>query len=81
MDQIAASGGIGVHGKAIRMKAKAIAGDFCGEAATGLKASAGWSSRFLKRKKLVCRQVTSVGQEIPPNALTVAKTFTANAQQ
>ena len=66
---------LAVHVKAIRTEAKKIFRDLYGEDQRPFSASTGWLSRFLRRHKLVSRRVTSVGQLMPSNAPTSAKTF------
>ena len=44
-------------------------------------ASRGWLSRFLRRRKLVSRRVTTVGQEIPGNAADVAERFMSDVKK
>lgn len=61
-----------VDGNAIRSKAREIAtrtniGNF--------KCSSGWLVRFLRRKKLRFRRVTSSGRELPKNANETISTF------
>lgn len=70
--------GLLVHGRAVQSKAKQIANDLYGENGIEFKASGGWLSRFYRRKKLVSRRVTSVGQELPTNADALAEKFIAD---
>ena len=72
--------GIAVHGKAIQSKAKEIVRSYYGEDAE-FAASRGWLSRFLRRRKLVSRRVTTVGQEIPGNAADVAERFMSDVKK
>ena len=66
---------LAVHVKAIRTEANKIFRDLYGEDQRPFSASTGWLSRFLRRHKLVSRRVTSVGQLMPSNVPTSAKTF------
>ena len=59
------------------MKGQQITWDIYGEDLNGFKESGGWLSRFLRRKQLVCRRVTTVDQKIPANSKTVANSFVA----
>ena len=59
------------------MKVRQNTWDIYGEDLNGFKASGGWLSRFLRRKQLVRRRVTTVDQKIPAHAKTVANSFVA----
>ena len=72
--------GIAVHGKAIQSKVKEMLRSYYSEDAE-FAASRGWLSRFFRRRKLVSRRATTVGQEIPGNAADVAERFMSDVKK
>ncbi|CAF1139002.1 unnamed protein product, partial [Brachionus calyciflorus] len=65
------SDGVCISGKMIKIKALELSEKY----GLNLKASAGWLSRFLKRKNLVLRRVTSCGRSLPHNHLEIINDF------
>ena len=67
-------------GFAIKQQASEIYRNVYGSNFGNFQSSNGWIIKFLKRKNIVLRRITTTGRDLPPNTQTIINDFFATCQ-